>query len=233
MKTALRNQFVFGLKSHRAQFRLLETKDLTFEKVVQVATTMELSEKDAQQLQMGTSVVEYLGTKANKMEKKSQRKKKLSANTRGKGELAKSSCDKIQNNTPVMNTNLKISCFRCGGNHLANKCTLDRNIKCNNCGTPGHLRKVCMGSKRATTNQIKEVLITEQVEHRNKFYKVIRVEGQSLRFDIDSGAAVSIISASTMRRLFSWKQLQTTTLQLISFCKTAIKVVGVLPVTIV
>lgn len=32
LKAALRNQLVFGLSSHRAQSRLLETKDLTFTK---------------------------------------------------------------------------------------------------------------------------------------------------------------------------------------------------------
>lgn len=46
LKTALRNQFVFGLTSHRAQSRVLETRELTFEKAVQVTTTMELTEKD-------------------------------------------------------------------------------------------------------------------------------------------------------------------------------------------
>lgn len=45
-KTALRNQFVFGLTSRRAQSRLLETRDLTFDKAVQIATVMELFERD-------------------------------------------------------------------------------------------------------------------------------------------------------------------------------------------
>lgn len=47
LKTTLRNQLVFGLSSHRAQSRLLETRDLNLEKAVTVATAMELSEKDA------------------------------------------------------------------------------------------------------------------------------------------------------------------------------------------
>lgn len=212
LKTALRNQFVFGLRSHRAQSRLLETRDLTFEKAVQVAMAMELSEKDTKQLQSGTAVVEYLGTKANK---KIQRKKKPTANpekgkTAKQEETTKHSVDKVQNNTSISYTNSKISCFRCGGNHLANKCTLNRNIKCNNCGTPGHLRKVCMGSKLVTTNQIEEVFVAEHAEHRDKFCKVFNVEGQSLRFEIDSGAAILIVSVRTVRKLFPLRHLQPT-----------------------
>ncbi|XP_032677073.1 uncharacterized protein LOC116846846 isoform X1 [Odontomachus brunneus] len=50
LNTALRNQFVFGQSNHRIQARLLEMKDLTLEKAVQIATTMELAEKGALQI---------------------------------------------------------------------------------------------------------------------------------------------------------------------------------------
>lgn len=76
LKTALRNQLVFGLSNHRAQSRLLGTKELTFDKAVQVATAMELSEKDSRQLQSGAASIEYIGTKDRKPERKGQQKKK-------------------------------------------------------------------------------------------------------------------------------------------------------------
>jgi hypothetical protein len=47
-QTALRNQLVFGLSSKKRPARLLELPDLTLDKAVKVATTMELSEKGAQ-----------------------------------------------------------------------------------------------------------------------------------------------------------------------------------------
>ncbi|XP_070510419.1 uncharacterized protein [Cardiocondyla obscurior] len=50
LQMALRNQLVFGLLSKRVQSRLLETKDLTFEKAVEMATAMELTERDVAQL---------------------------------------------------------------------------------------------------------------------------------------------------------------------------------------
>lgn len=55
LKTALRNQFVFGLQSKRIQSRLLEGIDLDFDKAVKISMSMELSERDAQQLNSNTS----------------------------------------------------------------------------------------------------------------------------------------------------------------------------------
>lgn len=51
-------------------------KDLSFEKAIQVATSMELSEKDTLQLLNETTTVEYIGTKDKRTEKKTPRKRK-------------------------------------------------------------------------------------------------------------------------------------------------------------
>lgn len=234
LKTALRNQLVFGLSSHRGQSRLLESKDLTFDKAVQVATAMELSEKDSRQLQSGTAVVEYIGSKDRRAEKKGPRKKKSvqEKSAKEKNETNKTNVGKNHVSQSGTYANTNISCYRCGKNHLASKCTLDRNIKCNFCDTPGYLRKVCMGAKRASANQVEEVLTVEHWEHRNKFFKTLAVDGKPLRFEIDSGAAVSIVSTSTAKKLFPHRRLQPTTVQLVAFCKTAIQVAGVLPVSV-
>lgn len=47
LKTALRNQLVFGLSRKKIQTRLLEKRELTYEEALQIATTMELSEQGA------------------------------------------------------------------------------------------------------------------------------------------------------------------------------------------
>lgn len=49
-RKALRNQFVFGLRNENIQSRLLEYKNLTLERAVEVATSMETSARDAAQL---------------------------------------------------------------------------------------------------------------------------------------------------------------------------------------
>lgn len=63
LKTALRNQFVFGLSNKKAQARLLEQKDLDFDEAVRITVTMELSEKSSAQMKVGNSTatsIDYL-----------------------------------------------------------------------------------------------------------------------------------------------------------------------------
>ncbi|XP_071642000.1 uncharacterized protein [Temnothorax longispinosus] len=155
-------------------------KDLKFEKAIQVATSMELSEKDTLQLQNGSTSVKYIDSNDKKTEKKMQRKRKPATKfQKEKGESVNGS----RSNTNT-SANSNISCFRCGGSHLATKCTLDRSVKCHHYGTPGHLRKVCMAAKRAPANQVEEILVVKHPEFREKFFETITVEGKPLRFEV-------------------------------------------------
>jgi len=90
-----------------------------------------------------------------------------------------------------------------------------------------------MGAKRASADQVEEVLTVEHWNHRDKFFKTLVVDGKTLRFEIDSGAAVSVVSTGTVKRFFPKRSLEATKLQLVAFCKTSIEVVGVLPVSVV
>lgn len=103
-----------------------------------MATSMELSEKDVDQIQAGPANVISLNQKdksSNKkneraiVRKKTQGKSNAFVNTRGNGNLS----------WKHTGTDVNITCFRYGGKHLATVCTLDRNIVCRNCGTKGHL----------------------------------------------------------------------------------------------
>lgn len=90
LNTALRNQLVFGASSKKIQARLLELPDLTLERAIQVATTMELSEKGAQQLQEETTEVNTVHT-AKRNSKRGD----------------KSSIDKFQKHNTFKNTNTR------------------------------------------------------------------------------------------------------------------------------
>lgn len=53
-----------------------------------------------------------------------------------------------------------------------------------------------------------------------------------MRFEVDSGAAVTIVSIRTAQKYVSLSKLESTSLQLITFCKTQIQIVGVISVTV-
>lgn len=181
LKKALRNQFVFGLLAQNIQGRLLEEKKLTIERAVEIAVSMETSARNAAQLHhSGTGNVFNVHDKGSKGFKNQH--------------------SKTQNQRHYNNNEHKtdFKCFRCGSTkHLANACT-GKNLKCTKCNQKGHLAQVCMKKKpgKSSIHSVDEILSIQDVEHvefRNKFTLNLLVNNVSICFELDSGAAVTII----------------------------------------
>ncbi|KMQ88519.1 hypothetical protein RF55_11982 [Lasius niger] len=196
LKTALRNQLVFGLSNKRIQARLLELVDLTLERAAQVATTMELSEKGAQQLQGGVAELSLVQTQTVKRTPRHSanidKSLKVQKGTNARKSNGKQGSYNVNKSYKNSNTNT-ITCYRCGANHLASKCTLDKNVKCNACGKGGHLKKVCFQQIREA-KQLEEILLLEHTQFRDKISTTLLVNGKQVKFEIDSGAAVSVMA---------------------------------------
>ena len=62
LKTALLTQFIAGLCNPIAQAELLDTSNLTFEKAVTVATTLEFAESITSQLRKACATTDYVYT---------------------------------------------------------------------------------------------------------------------------------------------------------------------------
>lgn len=236
LKTALRNQFVFGMKSTRIQSRLLESRDLTFDKAVQVATSLEMSAKDTDQLQGSTALVQVADSKKNAGKKPTTRN-----NPQKKTEQRSTANTTTKYKTP-RNTQFhkNIHCYRCGKEHLATQCTLSRDIKCRACGNAGHLQSVCFKNK-SQTHQLEEILSAtcrdrllqvEQSEYRDKFNTQLQVNGKNLTFEVDSGAAVTIASKTQMLTLFPNLTIHPTNLQLVTFCRNTLRTIGYIVVNV-
>ncbi|XP_070518814.1 uncharacterized protein [Cardiocondyla obscurior] len=211
LKTALRNQFVFGLANKKSRARLLERKDLSFEEAVQTAVTMELSEKSSEQMKtdnLTSTSIDYLKTG-----KKVQ--SKFKSNSNSKRDSRKLSARVNSNSKAITKTSIK--CYRCGKPHLANKCTLSRDIQCFNCGKRSHLNTVCF-KLVASNNQLEEILALEHANYRDKFFLLLSVNDTEIHFEIDSGAAVTVINEYDAKQYFRDIQWQNTDLQLVSYC---------------
>lgn len=81
-----------------------------------------------------------------------------------------------------------------------------------------------MGGKRATpnhanANQIEEIMSLERNGYRDKFYETMSVNNVPVKFEVDSGAAVTIVSTKTLRQLWPKNKLRPTDLRLITFLK--------------
>ncbi|XP_061510325.1 uncharacterized protein LOC133392798 [Anopheles gambiae] len=111
---ALRNQFVFGLQNRAIQSRLLEVRDLTLAKAKDIAFSMEMSNRGADEIHGAGAAypVQHISITSKK----------------------KSKPTTVQRKT---------ACYRCGNEeHFADKCR-HRNAICNYCKKMGHLDKVC------------------------------------------------------------------------------------------
>ncbi|XP_055604630.1 uncharacterized protein LOC129752868 [Uranotaenia lowii] len=116
LQKGLRNQFVFGLQNERIKARLIEERDLTFEKAKQVAVSMEISGEGASLLNRKFQELN-LTEKAEEVDHVTQRGRR----------------EQITN-----------TCYRCGKEgHLANRC-VHIGTYCRGCNRKGHLKKVCM-----------------------------------------------------------------------------------------
>nr|XP_022907687.1 uncharacterized protein LOC111419148 [Onthophagus taurus] len=140
LKLALRNQFVYGLHSKRIQSRLLETKDLTLDRAVEIASGMEMSERDTNQLHSRANT-------ANSLNSKIKKQNTMHVNfEENKNAFVKPKRDVKK-------------CYRCDTtNHLADKC--DKiNITCNFCKRKEHLQRVCFKAKnsKSNTNVVEEI----------------------------------------------------------------------------
>lgn len=223
LKTELRNQFVFGLRNQRIQGRLLETAGLTMESALKTAGGMELAERGVQELKTHESAaVDFVGhgactsKKTNSSEVKSKGKgvckQKKKSESWNKSMKVKASARNSKFNNVV--------CYRCGRDHLAPHCTLPRHVKCNECGGMGHLQKVC--KKKNQTKLLEEVSRVEELEHsrfRDQYTVSLYLENKRVTFEVDCGAAVTLVSKNWLRRMFPSLKLYKTDLKLRSYCK--------------
>jgi len=109
---------------------------------------------------------------------------------------------------------------------LVNKCNLDRSVRCYGCGKLGHLRAVCFKAT-SSTNNLEEMLSLEHAKYRDKFVLSLEIEGKKVEFELDSGAAVTVMSESEATKLFPTATIHHTKLRLISFCGRALRCRGI------
>jgi hypothetical protein len=200
----LRDRFVAGLHSESIRRRLLQEKaDMKFDGACKIAIAYETASREARCLQVAAKPVNAVRSKPETRKFEKWRKPSKSADFKGSAGSSK----------PYV-------CIRCKSTeHKADKCP-HRGSECHACGKKGHIRKACLakstrpGNSGQTTKMTKLVEQTEddtldlyaveqKTEHCDKIFRRVGINGQRVKFEVDTGAAVTIINYKRYKKHFA------------------------------
>ena len=221
LEQALRDRLVCGIHHANTQKRLLSESNLTLKKAIEVACNIEAAEAQTSQLK-GASNAPVMAVDHSK--RGHRRSSETPADKRGK-------------------------CTRCGGgNHKAKDCR-HKNAKCYKCHKTGHLSSVC----RSTTvnpgrgksqhvrwieepsqqnNDIDSTIFQVSGKSPNPFTVELTVQAKPLKFEIDTGASVTLISEETYNEHYQNTPLQKSSLTLRTYMGQPLQVLGQLTVDV-
>ena len=216
---ALRDRFVCGLRSENIQKRLLSEDKLTISKALDIAQAMESADRNAKELKRAPAAV-----------------------------------------LSVSQPKSRKPCYRCGRtNHDDQECRF-RDATCHNCGKTGHIATVCRTKKTPTRSQSERrkpfaktsraaKWVAEDDAQRSDSEEIailtigkksgsqpiqvgLTVEGKQLTMEVDTGAAVSLISEHVRKSMFPTSHLRKSNVVLRTYTGERVSVLGELPVEV-
>lgn len=220
---ALRDRFVCGLRSSEAQKRLLAKKNLTFQQAIEIASHAEVVETDVKAFNSGGATTQAPMASEPVFDISSTEQSK------------------------VVKAANKV-CFRCGKDgHWPSNCKF-RGATCRICGKRGHISTVCRstdskgsGKKwtKARAQWVGQDRSGDGSDDELGVFRIHAVKSQSppifvtvmineceVSMEVDTGAAVSIVSEQTRRKCFGMVPVMKTDLELRTYTSEPIKVLG-------
>ena len=240
---ALRDRFVSGIRSTSIQKRLLTEEDLSIAAALQLAQSMESAQNSSTKLQGGeTPSINYNSAP-------SQRGRGLHSSSSG-GYRSKSSKPCYRCGGKHLPTNcrfIEVTCNKCHKKgHIARACLSGNKqtppggkaqSKQHNSQRPQHRAHAIQGTDPDTPDTDSEEsdslpLLRVGGKARQPIVVKLTVDGKEILMEVDTGAAVSLISLATKKQLFPQKELLDSTLVLTTYTGEQMVVVGKMQVEV-
>ncbi|XP_054274663.1 uncharacterized protein K02A2.6-like [Macrosteles quadrilineatus] len=222
-------QFVRGLKDSDIRLQLLQDKLLQpFKEVVEKAATLELAKSESRIVKTNENQEEV--HQVSSKNKQPDRKPCKSNNIQLSEYQTR--LEKLRN-----------KCYRCGDDsHRAHQCKF-KNAECNSCKRFGHLARVCLRKPNKEVKQSDETAENTSDDDTHEIYQLhsksndkfmleVKVEGRLMTMELDTGAALSIVSYDTFKLLNSPKRIFKTNVQLKTYTGEIINPRGVVFVNV-
>ena len=236
LNDALRDRFVCGLRSQAALKRLLSEAELKLDNAIKIAQSLEAADINTKKLQ-GAEATAVSG----------------SVNRTGS---TRTSLGRSERGQPKQQSRM---CYRCGNkDHLASACPFREEL-CRKYQKKGHIARACRSTQSSSQPQVtpnhkrgsrksqgsKQTFTIREpnsddefplLQVGNKSLNPIMVEltinRQQTRMELDTGAAVSVISTETKAKMFPQIQLKDCTLLLTTYSGERLKVAGQISVEV-
>ena len=178
----IRDRLILGIQNNRLRERLLREEDLSLEKAVQLCKAAECAERQVSVMQDSAAAASVMTIQ----HKQGQRRERNRRN-----------------------------CGYCGEIHERRKCPAYGKT-CSKCGRRNHISTVCRSREQVREvkliNDNKEhfqeeeffcgaIYNVNQIDRDNKWIQEIEVNGTPIRFQLDTGSEVSIVTASAIKAL--------------------------------
>ena len=215
LEDELCDQLVCGLRNENIRTKLLTIEDLTFKKAFELSQSYESAKRNAQQLKEASGAVH-----------------------------------KVTPQKPSTARRDSQVCYRCGlTNHRADKCRFKEAI-CYSCGKKGHLKRACRSRKKnMKSSKQTNVIDTDQQQQESDdgdsftvcymdqtsnrpIHVELLLDGKPCDLEVDTGAAVSIMSEKRVKKVLPGAQLRKTNVSLRTYTAQKIPVKGKLQVMV-
>ena len=221
LQDALRDRLVCGLQNTTAQKNLLSEENLMLEKAIRVAQSLEAADKNAKKLK----AEEVVSTPIHRT-------------------------GHYHNARPPAKTK---TCYQCGDtDHIATACRF-RDAKCKKCHKKGHLARVCKSGSRPPQQNSNSKEHSKSRNHQKKALTIrepdsddsgdisllnriggklqpimveLTLNGEKTAMELDTGAAVSVISSAAKAKLLPQLKPESTSVILATYTGEKISVLG-------